>query len=47
MKKIYSILTVLISFNAAAFAGCDPAEETKTTQEVVVDVDGDDAEVNS
>jgi hypothetical protein len=47
MKKMYSLLTVLIAFNAAAFAGCDPVEETKTTQEIVVDVDCDDTEVNS
>lgn len=47
MKKVYSILTALVAFNAAAFASCDPAEETKITQEVVIDIDGDDAEVNS
>jgi len=42
---MYTILTVLIAFNTAAFAGCDPVEETETTQEICVD--GDDAEVNS
>ena len=52
MKKIYSILTVFIAFNATAFASCDSGEEITTIKEDIVDIVDDvdvdvDADVSS